>query len=81
MDYVLDPELAAVAPMIPALDLSDVPGMRALARQFLGSAPQYESEGTLSVEEITILGYQGAPDVGVRVHAPSKRTGPIPGLL
>jgi acetyl esterase/lipase len=81
MVYVLDPELAAVAPMIPALDLSDVPGARALARKFLGSAPPYESEKALSVEDIAIPGYQGAPDVGVRVYAPSERSGSVPGLL
>ncbi|MER5795480.1 alpha/beta hydrolase [Streptomyces sp. NPDC001980] len=81
MDYVLDPELAAAAPMIPALDLSDVPGMRALTRRFLGQAPQYESARALHVEDVAIPGYQAAPDVRGRVYAPADRTGPVPGLL
>ncbi|MFF7472795.1 alpha/beta hydrolase fold domain-containing protein [Streptomyces sp. NPDC008092] len=81
MDDVLDPELAAVAPMIPALDLSDVPGMRALTRQFLDSAVPYEPERPLCVEDLAIPGYRRAPDVRVRVHAPTERTGPLPGLL
>jgi acetyl esterase len=78
---MLDSELAAIAPMIPALDLSDVPAMRELARKFLGSAPQYEPEKPLSVEDIAIPGYQQAPEVSVRVYAPSERTDPVPGLI
>jgi acetyl esterase len=81
MDYVLDPELAAAAPMIPAQDLTDVPGMRALARQFLEAAPRYESERGLRVEDVAIPGYQGAPEVRARVYTPSERSGPVPGLL
>jgi acetyl esterase len=81
MEYVLDPELAAVAPVIPALDLSDVPGMRALTSKLLASAAQYEPERMLNVEDVAVPGYQGAPDVPVRVYAPSERTGPVPALL
>lgn len=80
MDYVLDAELAAIAPMLPVLDLSDVQGVRELTERFLDAAPRYESQRRLSVEEVGIPGYQGAPDVSVRVYTPDERTAPIPGL-
>ncbi|MFF3751732.1 alpha/beta hydrolase [Streptomyces sp. NPDC002018] len=81
MDYILDPELAAIVPMIPAMDYSDVPGMRALVRQFLDAAPSYESARALSVEDIRIPGYEGAPDVEGRVYVPSERTDLVPCLI
>jgi acetyl esterase len=80
MNYVLDPELAEIAPAIPALNLSDVPGTRALARKFLGLGPQYESTQPLSIVDVKVPGYQRAPDVGVRVYVPSERSD-APGLI
>jgi acetyl esterase len=79
--YVLDPELAALAPMIPSFDFSDVPGMRALAKEIAAAEPRYESKNALAVESLSIPGYRHAPDVRVRLYASSARTGPGPGLL
>jgi acetyl esterase len=81
MNHELDAELAAVTPMIPSLDFSDVPGVRALARKFAAPASQYEPERPLLVEDLSISGYQGAPDIRVRVYMPADRAGVLPGLL
>jgi acetyl esterase len=81
MHYLLDPELAAIAPVLPVFDFSDVPGMRVLHSEMVASEPRYESKRPLSVADISIPGYQGAPDIKLRVYTPADRTGPVPGLL
>jgi acetyl esterase len=81
MDDILDPELAAVAPALPAVDLSDLQSARSLARTFAGMAPKYESGRALDVVDLTVPGYDGAPGVPVRVYAPAARPATIPGLI
>ncbi|WP_326567994.1 alpha/beta hydrolase [Amycolatopsis rhabdoformis] len=81
MDYVLDPELAAVAPMIPALDFSDVAGVRAVAKAAMEAGQEYVSERPLSVEDVVLPANQDAPELRLRVYAPVDREGAIPGLL
>ncbi len=61
MDYLLDSELAAVAPCIPRIDLADVAAARKTVRQFSGSAPAYEPTKPLLVQDVSITGEQEHP--------------------
>ncbi|MET7458196.1 alpha/beta hydrolase [Streptomyces sp. NPDC005574] len=81
MDYVLDSELAAVAPFIPRIDLADVTAARALARQFSSPVAPYEPTRPLTVQDVSIPGEPGAPHVRGRTYLPAGRPGPIPGLM
>ncbi|WP_052849200.1 alpha/beta hydrolase [Streptomyces avicenniae] len=81
MDVALDPELAALAPSIPPLDLTDVAATRALLRQAQADAPPYEAANPLDVLDLTVPGHDGGPDVPCRLHRPARRTGPLPALV
>ena len=81
MDYVLDPELAAVAAAIPKLDLSDLASAREAERLMAGHLPKYEARIPLSVQDITISGQQNAAEVPARVYAPAEPLAPVPALL
>ncbi|QIY68776.1 alpha/beta hydrolase [Streptomyces sp. RLB1-33] len=81
MDYVLDSELAAVAPFIPRIDLADVTAARELARQFSAPAPPYEPTRPFRIREVSIPGEPGTPQVLGRIYAPADRSGPVPGLM
>ena len=76
MDYVLDPELAAVAAAIPKLDLSDLASAREAERLMAGHIPKYEARIPLSVQDITISGQQNAAEVPARVYAPAEPLAP-----
>lgn len=81
MDYVLDPELAAVVAAIPKVDLSDLASAREAERLLANHQPTYEARIPLSVQDISVPGLQGAADVPARVYAPAERSAPLPGLL
>lgn len=79
MEYVLDPELAAVAAALPKLDLSDLASAREAERHTVSHLPSYESQVPLSVQELTVP--DSAAGVPVRVYAPAQRPVALPGLL
>ncbi|MFK3978792.1 alpha/beta hydrolase [Micromonospora sp. NPDC050397] len=81
MAYTVDPELAAIQHMLPKADLSDLPGARALSRQFLEQRPPYEPNRELSISDRLVPGSNGGPDVPIRIFAPAKRSGLLPGLI
>lgn len=81
MDYVLDPELAAVAAALPKMDLSDLESARELERLIVGHLPQYESRIPLSIQDIAIPVEQNAAEVPVRLYAPTELSAPTPALL
>jgi len=77
--HLLDPELVAVAAVLPKMDLSDLVSTREAARLVALRRPVYEPRIPLSVREVTVP--HGAADVPVRVYAPAEHPGPLPGLL
>jgi acetyl esterase len=81
VDYVLDHELAAVAPFIPRIDLADVTTARELARQFSAPASTYEPTRALVVLDVSIPGEPGEPQVLGRIYVPADRSAPVPGLM
>jgi hypothetical protein len=54
MDYVLDPELAAVVAALPKMDLSDLASARATEQLLINHLPRYELRNLLSIQDIVI---------------------------
>jgi acetyl esterase/lipase len=75
MTYAIDPELAAVLPMIPASDLTDLPAARASFSDMIAAMPKPDSAGIL-VEDRRIPGPAGAPDVPIRIYRPEQPVAP-----
>jgi acetyl esterase len=81
---MIDPELAAVIDLLPSIDLSDPVAARRAFEEALAHVelvvPGVEA---LAIEDRTVPGHDGAPDVAVRVYrppAPSAPTG-VPGVV
>jgi acetyl esterase/lipase len=81
VDYVLDPELAAMAPAIPRVDLSDLAATREAERLMAAHPPVYEAQAGLSVQDVAIPHRPGGGEVPARVYAPTGRSTALPGLL
>jgi acetyl esterase/lipase len=81
VDYVLDPELVAVAPAIPKVGLSGLASAREAERLLVGHLPEYEAQIPLFVQDVTIPGQRSTADVPAWVYAPAERSAPSPGLL
>lgn len=76
MTYAFDPELAAAVPMLPQVDLTDLPAAR---EQFLTVMAEriadVDSSGVTIREEL-VPGPEGAPDVLVRIYTPDRISAP-----
>src|SRR5277367_1231692 len=79
---MIDPELTAVLDLLPAIDLSDPVAARAAFEAAL-TAIRVEIPGleTLDITDLSVPGWEGDPEVGVRIYAPKARTGPVPGIV
>jgi acetyl esterase/lipase len=84
MAYRIDPDLAELARLAPALDLRDVPAARgnmaAVARQ-LAELRGVPRDDRVSVQDRKISGPAGAPDVPVRIYLPRSGAAPRPVLV
>ncbi len=70
----MDRELAEALPYLPQLPLSDLAAARAGFAELVAQAPPSDRSG-VRVEDRTVPGPQGAPDVVVRIFTHSMRTG------
>ncbi|MFF5421399.1 alpha/beta hydrolase [Streptomyces misionensis] len=70
-----------MAASLPKADLSDLAAAREAEQMVSAHLPVHESSVPLSVQDMTIPGPPGAPDVRARVYAPAERSRPLPGLL
>jgi acetyl esterase len=79
---MIDPELAGVLDLLPAIDLSDPVAARAAMETML-SAMRAEIPGieTLSIEDRQIPGWEDDPDVGVRIYRSVSAAEPSPAIL
>jgi acetyl esterase/lipase len=81
MAFDLDSELVPWTTRVPKLDLNDVATVRETERQVLSEFPPYEPGRQLSVTDISVPGPRNAPDVPVRIYAPTDRGEVLPALL
>jgi acetyl esterase/lipase len=79
---VIDPELAAYVDLIPPFDLSDPVAARAGFEALIDSmVPEVPGIDQLDVSDRRVAGWEGDPDVGIRVYAPKERSGRVPGIV
>lgn len=82
MSVEFDPEVAAVVPYAPPVDLRDIPGTRAMLAAAAGQVPAFEPGPGVVVETVTAPGRDGRPDVEVWIVRPAERaTHPAPAIL
>jgi acetyl esterase len=79
---MIDPELAVVLDLLPAIDISDpVAARAAFAAMLAGVVVEIPGVETLSIEDRLIPGWEGDPDVGVRIYRRLETSAPVPGIL
>jgi acetyl esterase len=76
----MDPELAAVAEMLPSFDLSDMAATRELFGALLAATPPRDYAG-VELTEREIPGPYGAPAIPVRILSPATGANDGPGVL
>jgi acetyl esterase len=79
---MIDPELAAVLELLPIIDTTDLVAAR-IAFDDMMAQMSVEIPGieTLSIEDRLVPGWEGDPDVGVRIYRPLAAAAPVPGVL
>jgi acetyl esterase len=79
---MIDPELAAVLDLLPVIDTTDLVAARVdfdtMMAQMRVEIPGIE---TLSIEDRLVPGWEGDPEVGVRIYRPLAAVAPVPGIL
>jgi len=81
---MIDPELAAVLDLLPKMDLVDpVAARRAFEEILVAIRIDIPGVETLDIEDRTVPGWEGDPDVPVRVYRPvgASATARVPGIL
>jgi acetyl esterase len=81
MTYDYDPELAPWAPAFAQLSFADIPAARAGEPELLAALPPYEPPVPLDVDELSVPGPAGAPEVRVRRYRPADHDGSLPALV
>jgi acetyl esterase/lipase len=82
MTYAIDPELAEFAAMIAAMpEVTDPVEMRAFAASYVEAMNASVDLSSLAIDDRTVRGSDGGPDVGVRVYRTTERQGALPGIL
>ena len=81
-DYPIDPELQPWLAMLPSIELTDIVASRAAMGELLKVLPAVEIPAGVEVREVSVPGRDGAPDVRVRVYAPTDGDGSLrPGYM
>jgi acetyl esterase len=79
---MIDPELEEVVGLLPSFDMSDVVAARALFEEMIAAMtvdiPGIEA---LLVEDRFVPGWEGEPEVKVRVYRPRDPSVTVPGIL
>jgi acetyl esterase len=78
----IDPELADIVELIPNSDISDPVAARASFESMIATlASEIPRIETLEITDRLVPGWEGDPDVPVRVYQPLERTGAGPGIV
>jgi acetyl esterase len=79
--YSYDPELAPVVPLLPEVDIANVPAARTRLDEMVEQFSTPIDEAVLDVENHAAPGFDGDPDVAVRVYRPRRASGVVPAVL
>lgn len=75
MTYAFDPELAAVVPLLPQGEFTDLPRARAQMSEMMTLMGAADATG-VQVEDVRVPGPDGAPDVTLRIYRPDSVAAP-----
>ncbi|HEY1830252.1 MAG TPA: alpha/beta hydrolase [Acidimicrobiales bacterium] len=79
---MIDPEIEPIVALIPKMGIEDPVKARVAFTQLIESMradiPGIE---TLDIEDRMVPGWEGDPDVGIRIYSPKERSTPSPGVL
>jgi acetyl esterase/lipase len=83
---LLDPELKSpikrLLEQMPPQSFDDLPAARAVSRQMMAAMKmQWPALPGVVIEDRTVPGPHGSPDVTVRIYRPEKQSGLLPSLL
>lgn len=81
MSYSYDPELAAIVPLLPKVDITDIGVARANLDEMMAHLSTTVDESSLVIEDHHVPGHDGDPEVIVRLFKPRRTTGVVPALL
>ncbi len=81
MAYNFDPELADIIPLLPVGAFDDPVAARVFMMDIVSAMNAGLDFSNLHIDDRRIAGYEGAPDVTVRVYTPRERQTNIPALL
>jgi hypothetical protein len=70
MTYAFAPELAAIAAVLPELDITDIPAARAAMVAMREQQPPFETPDSITIRKRMVPGAPGDPDVEVAVFTP-----------
>lgn len=72
MENAVDPEIAAVLPMLPPGDYQDPAGGRARLKQLTTTMLAHLAMAGVALRDVLVPGPEKARDVHVRVHTPDR---------
>jgi acetyl esterase len=79
---MIDPELAAMVDLLPKIDLVDpVAARRAFEEILVAITVDIPGIETLDIDDRLVPGWEGDPDVAVRVYRPVSVSTRVPGIL
>jgi acetyl esterase len=79
---MIDPELQALVDLLPAFDLSDPVAARAgFEAMLVAMRSDIPGIDALDIEDRLVPGWEGDPEVGVRIYRPKEVVAPMPGIL
>ncbi len=79
---MIDPEFEPLLDLLPAIDLSDPVAARAgFAEMLAGMSMEIPGGENLEIEDRQIPGWEGGPDVNVRLYRPRLVPSPMPAIV
>lgn len=73
MAYNFDPELQEIIPLLPVGTFDDPVAARELMMEMVSAMNAGLNFSTLHIDDRSIPGFDGSPDVTVRVYVPEER--------
>jgi acetyl esterase len=79
--YRIDPELSKFASLLPVRDWQDPASARTALDELIASFNASVDTTGMTIEDRSVPGPNGAPEVRIRIYSPDGLTRPVPGLL
>jgi acetyl esterase len=79
---MIDDELGAIVDLLPSIDLTEPVAARVAFESLLAEIRRdIPGIDSLRIEERAVPGWEGDPDVGIRVYSPKESSTSVPGIL